>query len=62
MCLCLKEIEWIRRLVQVHGGDINSQISPPSGIMENCEGTTGVVSLFRELLILVIPIDRFLSR
>lgn len=45
----------------MHGGDIKFQISPPSGIMESCEGTTGVISLLRELLILLIPrLDQFL--
>lgn len=38
----------------MHGGNINFQISPPSGNMESCEGTTEVVSLLRELLILLI--------
>lgn len=47
----------------MHGGDINFQISPPSRIMESCDGTIGVVSLLRELLVLLIPrLDQVLSR
>lgn len=39
----------------MHGGYINFQIFPPSGIMETCEGTTAVVSALREVLVLLIP-------
>lgn len=39
----------------MHGGDINFQIFPPSGVMKSCEGTTGIVFLLRELLVLFIP-------